>query len=360
MLKTLPVTLRFLSGLGLCLLISLAAMRWIAPLGWMDHPRGRRQHEHPTPRTGGLALLAALGIGQSLGAVKLPLGPAEWGVVYGMGLMGALDDRFDLRARWKALASLVAAAILAALTWNLLRQAGAHLPLFQGTLATKTGLALALLWAWYWSIPQACNLIDGMNGLALGFFLMLALSMDLPLGEAGHGAYLLGALVALAALNWPRGRQFLGDTGSLSLGTLFAILGVHLLAVASPNRLLWAFAYPIVDVLMVMAIRLSIGKPLGEGDRNHFHHQWLRLFPSRPTIALGLTLLPGFACMQVLQDYPGHRAVAWAGGAWLAGCAIWFFRRSRAVAPARPPSGGRPRLELDARWTEPSGPHRAA
>lgn len=328
MLNALPVSLRFLAGLGLCLLMSLAMMRWIAPRGWMDHPRGRRQHARPTPRTGGLALLMALAVGQALGAVQLPLRAAEWGVVFGMGVMGALDDRFDLRARWKALASLVAAAILASLTWTLLRQAGTHLPLFQGVLATKTGLALVLLWAWYWSIPQACNLIDGMNGLALGFFLMLAYSMDFPLGEAGHGAYLLGALVALAALNWPRGRQFLGDSGSLTLGTLFAILGVHLLAVTSPNRLLWAFAYPIVDVLMVMAIRLSLGKSLGEGDRNHFHHQWQRVFPSRTPVALGMTLLPGFACMQVLQDYRGHRLIAWAGLAWLFGAALWFYVRA--------------------------------
>lgn len=341
MLNALPVTPRFLLGLGLCLLISLAAMKWIAPLGWMDHPRGRRQHGNPTPRTGGLALLIALGFGQALGAVRLPLTPVEWGVVYGMGIMGALDDRFDLRARWKAIASLVAAAILAALTWTLLRQAGSHLPLFQGTLATKTGLALVLLWAWYWAIPQACNLIDGMNGLALGFFLMLALSMDLPLGDAGHGAYFLGALVALAALNWPKGRQFLGDTGSLSLGTLFGILGVHLLAVVSPNRLLWAFAYPIVDVLMVMAIRLSTGRPLGEGDRNHFHHQWQRVFPGRQTVALGLTLLPGFACMQVLQEYEGHGLVAWSGLVWLVATALWFYVQAARLSTVNPVAGER-------------------
>jgi len=327
-LSAFPPLLRFAFGALACFGLSLAAMRWIGPLGWMDTPRGRRQHERPTPRTGGIALLVALAIGQALGAVSLPLHAGEWVIVYAVGLMGVLDDRFDIRARWKALASLVAGAVLACLTWSLLRQAGPHLPLFQGYLATKTGLAFLLLWAWYWSIPQACNLIDGMNGLALGFFLLLALSMDIPLGEAGHGAYFLGAIVALVLLNWPRGRQFLGDSGSLTLGTLFAILGVHLLAVTSPNRLLWCFAYPIVDVLMVMAIRLSIGKPLGEGDRNHFHHQWQRVVPGRPAAALWLTLLPAFACMQVLQDYSGHRMVAWVGLGWLAATAVWFYVRA--------------------------------
>ena len=319
---------RFLIGLAACLGLSLIAMRWVAPLGWMDVPGGRHLHDRCTPRTGGLALLAALGIGQAFGGLQLPLGPGEWAVVYGMGLVGALDDRLDLRARWKALAGLLAAGLLAWLTWGVLRQAGDHLPLFSGHLATKTGLALALLLAWYWSIPQACNLIDGLNGLALGFFLLLALSMDLPLGPHGQGAYLLGALVALAVLNWPRGLQFLGDAGSLALGTLFAMLGVHLLAVESPNRLLWAFAYPIVDVLMVMAIRRSNGRSLGEGDRNHFHHHWLAVLKDRQGAALGLTLLPALACMQVLQGYPGHRFIAWTGFVWLGISAGWFYCRS--------------------------------
>lgn len=335
MLSALPQSSRFLIGLLAGLGLSWLAMRWIAPLGWTDHPQGRRQHERPTPRTGGLALLVGLGLGQILGLVHLPLNAAEWGVIYAMGLMGVADDRFDLRARWKALASLVGAALLAWLTWGVLRQAGAYLPLFMGHLATRTGLAVILLWAWYWSIPQACNLVDGMNGLALGFFLLLAVSMDLPLGDAGHGAYFLGLIVALLLLNWPKGRQFLGDSGSLSLGTLFAILGVQLLATTSPNRLLWTFTYPIVDVLMVMAIRISNGKPLGEGDRNHFHHHWQRVMGERNSAALGMTLLPAFACMQVLQDYPGHRLIAWAGAAWLVVAGSWFYLRSTGILPGQ-------------------------
>lgn len=353
MIQAFPPSFRFLLGLATCFGFSLIAMRWIAPLGWMDMPGGRRQHGLPTPRTGGMALLAAMGIGQAFGGLRLPLGPGEWAVVYGMGLMGALDDRLNLRARWKALAGLLAAGVLAWLTWGVLRQAGDHLPLFTGHLATRTGLALVLLVAWYWSIPQACNLIDGLNGLALGFFLMLALTMDLPLGDQGQGAYLLGALVALAALNWPFGKQFLGDAGSLALGALFALLGIRLLAVASPNRLLWAFAYPIVDVLMVMAIRRSNGRSLGEGDRNHFHHHWLAVLKGRRGAALGLTLLPAFACMQVLQAYPGHRAIAWMGFAWLGISASWFYCRSvpEACRPwplgkrTAPTSSGFPGLE---------------
>lgn len=160
--------IRFLLGSGFCLLLSLAAMRWLAPLGWMDRPGGRRQHARTTPKTGGIALLGALALGLSLGWLALPLGGAEWVVVFAMGAMGMADDRFDLRARWKALASLVAGGVLMILTWHLLREAGTHLPLFFGQLATKTGLTVVLLMAWYWAIPQASNLIDGLNGWPWG------------------------------------------------------------------------------------------------------------------------------------------------------------------------------------------------
>lgn len=350
---------RFAWGFALTMLLSGALMRWLAPRGWMDLPDGRHRHHHPTPRTGGLALAGMLLLGQALGQVRLPLSGVEWFLVYFMAALGALDDRFNLRARWKALAGLAVALVLAFLAQGVLRQAGPRLPLFGWQLASGTGLALALLWAWYWAIPQACNLIDGLNGLALGFFMLLAMAMDLPLGPEARGATLLGGMGALLLLNWPMGAQFLGDSGSLMLGALFAVLGVKLLGRANPNHLLCAFAYPIVDVLMVMAVRAANRRPLGEGDCNHFHHQWQRI-TGRDWAALILTLGPGAACMQILGGYPGHRLVAWAGLLWLAAAASWFYYRSGpalrargAAAPRREPVP----LALISRAAAASGEH---
>lgn len=324
---------RFSLGFLLALILSGLLMRWLAPAGWMDTPAGRRQHDRPTPKTGGLALSGVALLGLASGLMRLPLTGAEWSIVFFMAATGALDDRFDIRARWKALAGLGAGLALALLSWGVLKGGGSHLPLLGGHLATHTGLALVLLWAWYWSIPQACNLIDGLDGLALGFFLLLAASLDFPRGPEAHGALLLGALGALLVLNWPSGAQFLGDSGSLMLGTLFAILGVKWLGRVNPNHLLCAFAYPIVDVLMVMAIRTLRGSPLGEGDRNHFHHQWLRR-SGHGWAALLLTLAPAAACMQILGDYRGHQYFAWAGLLWLTASAAFFIHRSLASQPA--------------------------
>ena len=99
---------------------------------------------------------------------------------------------------------------------------------------------------------------------------------------------------------------------------------------------------------MVMAIRVSNGRPLGEGDRNHFHHHWQRMMrneeerPSRrqSTASLVLTLLPALACMQALQGYPGHRIIAWAGAAWLLGVGSWFYLRGAGLVPGRESASG--------------------
>lgn len=335
----------FSAGLVGCLVFSAVCMRWIAPLGWLDHPRGRRTHHRPTPRTGGIALLLAILVGQVSGLLRIQISAKEWGVVYAMGLMGILDDRFDIRARWKALLSLVGALVLAWMTWPVLKGAGTYLPLLGGELATKTGLALLLLWAWYWAAPHACNLIDGMNGLAVGFFLLLTISMGSSLGLLAHWAYLLGALAGLALLNWPSGMQFLGDSGALTMGTLFAILCVHKFSIEGLDLLLWAFAYPVADVLMVMAIRASNGQSLGEGDRNHYHHQWQRVTGGHQNWSLVLTLLPSLATMQMLQDYPGHELIARAGVIWLLVAAGYFYFQS---VPFRPRTRLARRLERKA------------
>jgi len=78
-------------------------------------------------------------------------------------------------------------------------------------------------------------------------------------------------------LNWPKAKCFLGDGGSLLLGLLLALLAVRTFGNSRPDAILWLFAYPLADVLMVVVIRLMTGRPLGQGDRNHLHHHWKRI-----------------------------------------------------------------------------------
>jgi UDP-GlcNAc:undecaprenyl-phosphate GlcNAc-1-phosphate transferase len=147
-------------------------------------------------------------------------------------------------------------------------------------------------------------LIDGINGLSMGFAALLLGVLGWNLG--GQWALLWGALAAVLVLNFPKAYHFLGDCGALMLGTLFAILGVNAFALKAPDLLLWVFAYPIVDVTLVVCIRWWTGHPLGGADRSHLHHWMMDHVGRRAWIATPILLC--FAALPMLRavSFPGH------------------------------------------------------
>lgn len=272
--------------------LAWAAARWLGPRGLMDVPGDRHGHEQPTPRTGGLALFAAIALGYALGFRRLDLMWEQWLGLVVLAATGLVDDRWGLRARHKALVGLLVAGVMAAP--GATRMVLAH-PSFDllGFLPLPPvwPLAFLLLLLLYWFIPQAMNLIDGANGLAIGYALVLVAALAL----AGRPlSFFAGILVGLLALNWPRARHFLGDSGSLALGLLLALEVKRGVGVIDPDFVLWMFAYPLVDVATVVTIRLLLGRSLGLGDRSHLHHQWLDRFPNhRRWVVPGLWLQAG-------------------------------------------------------------------
>lgn len=262
------------TGLAMAWLLGHCAIRWLGPLGFLDVPGGRKRHSGVIPRVGGFALAGVLALGAAQGWLTNFLGWPGWVGLFVIFVLGILDDRFSLRARWKALAGL---AIAVALAWGQAPAMAAEptaLTLFQFSVPRDPlvlGVLLALL---YWVMPQAYNLIDGADGLALGCSIIVLAAI--AIGGAPQ-PLLLGALLGVLTLNWPRAKCFLGDGGSLLLGLLLALLAVRTFGSTRPDAILWLFAYPLADVFMVVVIRLATGQPLGQGDRNHLHHHWKRI-----------------------------------------------------------------------------------
>lgn len=253
-----------------CFGFALFLIRLAPRLGLLDIPRGRRQHLHPVPMVGGLALILSLALGHFEPFCQLPLAVPEQLAVLAMALLGLLDDRFELRARWKALVSLGLALLLAYSTSRQLAHLTHPLYFLGLSLAPTSWAVLPMLVAMYWALPQSFNLIDGANGLAMGFGLVVLAS----LWAAGYPhAFFVGALLGCLTLNWPRARLFLGDCGSLSLGLLLTILVKGACLEQHPSHIILLFAYPTADVSMVVLVRLLQGRSLGIGDRNHLHHQ---------------------------------------------------------------------------------------
>lgn len=348
-------------GFAAGMTLSLGLIALAPRMGWVDHPdQDRKHHRQPTARTGGLALWGVLILAQWMGWLPWPIHRFGWMGIHAMALIGALDDRFNLRARYKALVGLAVALALAAHGASGLARTVEHVEFFDFSIPTHPAMTFPFLFFWYWSIPQAYNLIDGINGLSMGLGMLILGALGWRLGA--EPAVLWGALLATLLLNFPRAKHFLGDCGALMLGTLFATLSVKLLVSWDADLPVWVFAYPIVDVSLVVAIRRWKGLPLSQADRSHLHHWMMDRFNQRSWVATPILL--AFASLPMLRatDLPGARGMSLVGVAALLILGIKaFLDRILPAATEVPAAQVRREIPLmsGAAAREPSGTHRA-
>jgi UDP-GlcNAc:undecaprenyl-phosphate GlcNAc-1-phosphate transferase len=150
-------------------------------------------------------------------------------------------------------------------------------------------------------IINAINLMDGIDGLAAGLSMLATLVFGSWFFVSGHIDYailsftLIGAIAGFFYLNvyGKRYKIFMGDTGSLVLGTVISILVIRFnefnidqtqpYAIASvPAISFGILSYPLIDTLRVMIIRIIYRKSIFSADKNHLHHRLLTLGFSHP------------------------------------------------------------------------------
>ena len=319
-----PIWTLAIAGFAVGLLFSLLLIRVAPRLGWVDHPnQSRKTHHQPTARTGGLVLWGALTLAQGMGWLPWHLHPADWLGIHAMALMGALDDRFDLRARYKSLLGLTVAVLLASHAAAGLSHTVSQVAFFDLDIPSHPLLVFPLLFAWFWGIPQAYNLIDGINGLSMGLGLLVLELLRHQIGASP--GFFTGALLAVFALNYPRAKHFLGDCGALLLGTLFAVLAVKLMVAQDADLPMWLLAYPIVDVSLVVAIRKWKHQAFSTADRSHLHHWMMDRVGQRAWLATPLLLAVATLPMLRATTIPGAYTLSSLGVLLLAGLALKAF-----------------------------------
>jgi UDP-GlcNAc:undecaprenyl-phosphate GlcNAc-1-phosphate transferase len=277
------------AGLLALLLVPLTR-RLALRVGAIDYPNERKLHTVPTPKLGGLGILAAALIS---GLIWLPSDNESHAIIFGaiaIAWVGVLDDVFELPAAPKLLGQIVAVVIpvsagvtvenftvpflgrLTPGTVDLVHIAGATIQL--GDVATVLGIV---------AVINVINLIDGVDGLAAGVAVISALTLaTIALSLDRTAAGILAALTAGAALGFlrwgfPPASTFMGDTGSNLLGYLLGAVAVQgalkTNAVVALFLPLLILAVPILDTGFVVAKRLKYGKPIYKADRWHFHHR---------------------------------------------------------------------------------------
>lgn len=252
-------------------------------IGAVDVPKdSRRMHKTPKARLGGLAIF--LGFLVSV-CIFTDLPKTVVGILLGavvIVLLGIFDDRNPLSAKFKFVVQIFAAIIPVCFGVVIER---VSVPAF----ISETGV-LELGWLgypltvlWIVAVTNALNLIDGLDGLAIGVATissMTLLCISLLLGDAlvvVLTAALSGACLGFFPYNFNPAKLFMGDTGALFLGyalSTISVLGLFkgytIISVAIPLLIL---ALPIFDTSFAILRRLKNHKPIMAPDRGHLHHK---------------------------------------------------------------------------------------
>ena len=308
-------------------------------IGAMDIPNERSLHEIPTPKLGGLAVLAAVLVG---GTIFLPWDEETRSILAGaivITVVGVIDDLVDLPAGIKLLGQTAAAIIPVA---NGVTVSSFTLP-FLGRIDPGSvhlfnppgpigmiDLGQVLTVIGIVAVANVINLIDGVDGLAAGVCLISAASLAvIALSLDRNTAGVLAAVTAGASLGFlrhgfPPASSFMGDTGSNLLGYLMAVITVQ--GALKTNAVVALFfplvvlAVPILDTSFVVAKRLKYNRPIYRADTEHFHHRMARIgFSQRRTIAYlyGWTLVLAGVALALrfvpYSDNHGHFHPLWTG-----------------------------------------------
>ncbi|MDH4223273.1 MAG: undecaprenyl/decaprenyl-phosphate alpha-N-acetylglucosaminyl 1-phosphate transferase [candidate division Zixibacteria bacterium] len=251
----------------------------------LDYPNERKIHKNPTPRLGGVAIFLAFNL--SLGMVLIHEGAilySDFNYLLGFSLggsvifcLGVYDDLKSLKAIWKIIYQSLAILILILFGFriNIL-----YIPFYKAISLGLVSFPITFLWCLV--IINAFNLIDGLDGLAAGLSVIAAITL---LGVGVFHNIKLVSLISLGMVgtclgflkyNYPPAKIFMGDSGSLYLGYVFAVEGVicpvksyTTMAIFVP---LLALGIPIFETFLSFFRRILNNKRFYHADKRHLFH----------------------------------------------------------------------------------------
>jgi UDP-GlcNAc:undecaprenyl-phosphate GlcNAc-1-phosphate transferase len=298
------VTALFFGSVGTPLVRRLALKT-----GFIALPKADRAHTEPTALMGGLAIYTAAIIALiviSVFTTMLARNTFRLGefftILIGASIMAAVglwDDRRALPP-WAKLGAQVVPALL--VFW-----AGARVSLpFFGLGIWETVINFALTTFWILYITNAVNYLDNADGIAImtsattsAIFLLIAILNGQQLVSI-LAAAVLGASLSFARYNLPLPKStiFMGDSGSLFLGFLLAVLGIKIRIPTNAIQITWmvpviVLGLPIFDTALVFISRTRRGVSFFRGGVDHTTHRLARLGMNGLSVALTVSLICG-------------------------------------------------------------------
>lgn len=270
-----------------------------------DVPDERKLHKDGIPTLGGIAIFAGMLFSVTFWCEQFQIVELQYIIASLLILffIGIKDDLVNLRASKKLIGQILAAIIL-------VHYAGIKLTTFFGLFGIRD---LPIWFSYFFSIftcvviTNAFNLIDGIDTLAASLGVVGATTFGIWFYFLDMTQYtilcsaLVGSLLAFLWFNKSPPRIFMGDTGSMLVGFVMALLAmkfiesVRVLPKVHPYKVLSVPVFtcavlivPLFDTLRVFILRMAKGKSPFSPDRNHVHHI---------LIDLGLTHLQATSCL---------------------------------------------------------------
>lgn len=279
--------------------------RLAALCGALDKPNARKVHTVPMPLWGGLgvfggvvtAILVMIGLSPGVREALTPrVADQLWGMLSGGALMvivGMIDDRFGMPAKVKLLCQILIGALL---MYYGIRIEYITVP-FVGVVFLSPWQCAAVTLFWIAGITNALNLLDGLDGLLAGVSLTTALVFLVVAAAKGQiivalvMACLAGGALGFLRYNFNPAQIFMGDTGSLFFGLMFAGWSVVGLLKSTATFAffipIFLMAVPIFDTALAIVRRFLAHRPIFQPDKEHLHHRLLRLgFNQRQVVLL--------------------------------------------------------------------------
>lgn len=279
-------------------------------LGAIDVPKdARRMHKVPIPRMGGLAIFLGFIISILIfGDITTQMKGILLGSVI-IVVMGMIDDITPLRASLKFGVQIIAALI--PVYYGVQINCISNPNIFSNNIYWDLGwLSIPITVFWIVGLTNAVNLIDGLDGLAIGVssisaITMLAIAIIVADPQVAICmAALVGACIGFMPYNLNPAKIFMGDTGSTFLGYILAcitILGLFkFYAVISFVVPFMILGLPIFDTMFAIIRRISKGQNPMAPDRSHVHHR---------LIDMGLNQKQAVAVLYVISAILGLSAV---------------------------------------------------
>ena len=289
-----PIVLAFAAAAVAAFLLTPLVRRLVVHQGMVDHPEARRVNVVAVPRAGGLAVAAAflavggafLWINERTAIVPAPIFLTSGHVAAlllggaGAAALGAIDDYFNLRARWQLLiqVGLASGAVALGITISSINN-----PLAPGLIRFDGFFAAGFTVFWIVGMMNSINWIDGLDGLSSGIAVIAAVTLGVISLTTQVGQPLIailcfamaGALLGFLPWNFHPATIFPGTSGVQFIGFTLAVLSI--MGEAKVAVALLVLGVPIIDTFFIIVRRIWERRSPFTPDRSHIHHRMLDL-----------------------------------------------------------------------------------